>query len=98
MSKGSFFIVPMSIDSALEFLGRFEDKEEGRSELAYEHGLSYFNPEETPPAPLDECPDPECAICALVVCPLGEPLHFHHDGCPACSQEESDVETVDVQH
>lgn len=25
-----------------------------------------------------------CAVCARVFCPHGEPLHFHHDGCPAC--------------
>lgn len=42
-------------------------------------------------APLDvldelmaRCPDPECLECGQIVCPQGEPLHFHHDGCPAC--------------
>lgn len=34
---------------------------------------------------LAHCPDAECSECAKVVCPHGEPLHFHHDGCPACS-------------
>ena len=30
--------------------------------------------------------DPEylCNDCASKVCEFGEPLHFHHDGCPAC--------------
>lgn len=34
---------------------------------------------------LDDCPDPECLICGIRSCPEGEPLHYHHDGCPACS-------------
>lgn len=34
----------------------------------------------------DDCPDPECEICALRDCPFKEPLHYHHDGCPICSQ------------
>lgn len=25
-----------------------------------------------------------CPNCAVVFCPEGERLHFHHDGCPAC--------------
>lgn len=40
-------------------------------------------PEPHPAA--DDCPDPECEICAVRDCPFGEPLHYHHDGCPACS-------------
>lgn len=34
---------------------------------------------------LNECTDPECLVCGLIVCPYQEPLHFHHDGCPACA-------------
>lgn len=34
---------------------------------------------------LENCEDMECMICATAICPHGEPLHFHHDGCPACS-------------
>lgn len=26
----------------------------------------------------------DCASCGEAACPDGEPLHFHHDGCPAC--------------
>ncbi len=89
MTKGSFHVVPIPMQEALDFLKGFADQEEGRSELAYEHGLSYYDPGETPPAPLDECPDAECAVCALVVCKNGDPLHLHHDGCPSCSQEET---------
>jgi hypothetical protein len=31
-----------------------------------------------------ECPDPECLVCGARDCPHREPLHYHHDGCPAC--------------
>jgi len=35
---------------------------------------------------LNECNSDygECIVCGSIVCPHGEPLHFHHDGCPAC--------------
>lgn len=36
-----------------------------------------------PPGP--RCPDPECMVCGVRDCPHFEPLHYHHDGCPACS-------------
>jgi hypothetical protein len=26
----------------------------------------------------------ECMACGERNCPHGEPLHYHHDGCPAC--------------
>jgi len=29
-----------------------------------------------------------CEECAKVFCPHGERLHFHHDGCPACCDDE----------
>ncbi len=29
-----------------------------------------------------ECIESECTVCALLKC--GEPLHYHHDGCPYC--------------
>lgn len=32
----------------------------------------------------NDCPVSECMTCSLRYCPHGEPLHFHHDGCPAC--------------
>ena len=34
---------------------------------------------------LAECPDAECHECGRIICPYHEPLHFHHDGCPACA-------------
>ena len=30
------------------------------------------------------CYGDECMICGLMWC--GEPLHFHHDGCPALTE------------
>ncbi len=32
-----------------------------------------------------------CEQCAVIFCPYGEPLHFHHDGCPCCDTEEPDL-------
>jgi hypothetical protein len=32
------------------------------------------------------CDDPvttECSICGEKDCPMGDPFHYHHDGCPA---------------
>jgi len=28
--------------------------------------------------------DGECLACGARDCPHGEPLHYHHDGCPSC--------------
>ena len=38
---------------------------------------------------LAACPDAECLECGRIICPEGEPMHFHHDGCPACDGSES---------
>lgn len=35
------------------------------------------------------CTVSECMLCGELDCPFGEPLHYHHDGCPACEQYES---------
>jgi len=34
-----------------------------------------------------DCPVDECSVCGERDCPHGEPLHYHHDGCPACETE-----------
>ncbi len=34
------------------------------------------------------CVNLECLACGERDCPHGEPLHYHHDGCPACVFEE----------
>ena len=35
--------------------------------------------------PRQRCADAECELCGVLACPSREPLHFHHDGCPACN-------------
>lgn len=37
---------------------------------------------------LEKCKleDGECSKCSVIICPFGDVLHFHHDGCPTCSQ------------
>lgn len=47
--------------------------------LEYEIDLTYQC--ETP-----DCDGNECLACGQKDCPHGEPLHYHHDGCPACYQ------------
>lgn len=37
---------------------------------------------------IQNCDDMECIFCSALICPYGEPLHFHHDGCPICSYDE----------
>lgn len=36
----------------------------------------------------EHCINEECIFCGYNDCPHHEPLHYHHDGCPACFQEE----------
>lgn len=40
---------------------------------------------------LEHCADPECMVCAGIICPHGDSLHFHHDGCPACDGGDSSM-------
>jgi len=35
-----------------------------------------------------------CIICGWRDCPHKEPLHYHHDGCPACFIDEIDEEDL----
>jgi hypothetical protein len=35
-----------------------------------------------------ECPDHECMICAMLLCPFGSPEHLWTDGCPSCYAHE----------
>lgn len=48
------------------------------------HALLGMNPDEDEPC-ADRCEREECAGCAMAECPFREPLHRHHDGCPACT-------------
>jgi hypothetical protein len=36
----------------------------------------------------DSCPIEECMLCGIRDCPSGEPLHYHHDGCPWCDTNQ----------
>lgn len=48
--------------------------------------------------PTDQCPDMECIVCGYRDCPHGEPLHYHHDGCPCCSFDEKEGSSADSDH
>lgn len=41
-------------------------------------------------APLNHCDKEagECSECSKIICPHKDPLHFHHDGCPSCAEQE----------
>ncbi len=43
---------------------------------------------------LEHCPDAECSTCATIICPHGEPFHFHHDGWPACAEDPRDDDST----
>lgn len=38
---------------------------------------------------LAHCGDGECGACGQIICPHGDSMHFHHDGCPSCAQHEA---------
>ena len=52
------------------------------NELVY--AINGMDPAEPPCEP--RCDREYCAGCAIAECPHGEPLHRHHDGCPACER------------
>jgi len=35
----------------------------------------------------EPCRSEECQLCGVLDCPHNEPLHYHHDGCPACTED-----------
>lgn len=48
--------------------------------------------------------DEECLACGVRDCPYDEPLHYHHDGCPACifedeqkDEDEEEEEKADAE-
>ena len=49
---------------------------------------------------MSQCDDGECHICGQIVCPHKEWLHFHHDGCPSCTEphEPYTQEQVDMMN
>lgn len=30
----------------------------------------------------------ECSKCSKIICPHKDEMHFHHDGCPSCYQDQ----------
>jgi len=46
---------------------------------------------------MDDCPDSDDIEGAMAACPYSEPLHFHHDGCPACVGIELTKKHKDAQ-
>jgi hypothetical protein len=46
--------------------------------------------------PTDQCQDMECLVCGVRDCPDGEPLHYHHDGCPACWTPPNENASTDL--
>ena len=46
-----------------------------------------FNEKELESHISEECLDSECMLCGMRDCPGGEPLHYHHDGCPSCCDD-----------
>lgn len=59
---------------ATDLLDAVEERDEARSKIQHL---------------LDHCKVDECSTCAEIVCKHHDPLHFHHDGCPACSYPQS---------
>lgn len=45
---------------------------------------------------LAHCDDGECGTCGQIICPHGDGMHFHHDGCPSCAQHEASMGNDDV--
>lgn len=43
----------------------------------------------------EDCKDSECIFCGYRDCPHHEPLHYHHDGCPACLFEDETIREVE---
>lgn len=50
--------------------------------------IAFERQQEQVNALLNHCDEPECATCSTIICPHEEPMHFHHDGCPACAERE----------
>ena len=70
-------------DAEIERLTReIERLTRERDEAKYQLARSYQSEKCT----LDPqtCKEAECFACGVLMCPHAEPMHLHHDGCPAC--------------
>lgn len=45
---------------------------------------------------LAHCPEGECEVCGTIICKYKDPMHFHHDGCPSCWQDETTPDQPDA--
>lgn len=52
--------------------------------IAFKHGNQQWFDKIVYHPQAKDCDEDECWICAIRDCPYHEPLHYHHDGCPAC--------------
>jgi hypothetical protein len=57
--------------------------------IAWVHWGCSFDP--------DQCPDPECGVCSALLCPHDNVMHFHHDGCPSCDEDEATLSFSDLE-
>jgi hypothetical protein len=77
VSSHSIFYGMVAGLAALTFGGR---EAAGNAVIYALHGI---NPETDKPC-VPPCDGEYCGGCAMVECAYREPLHRHHDGCPAC--------------
>jgi hypothetical protein len=70
----------VSIDIGWREAEEIEQGPDGKRELCKRHGIAFKSNGQ--PDYDGCCSEPECTICGIIACPMGEPLHFHHDGCP----------------
>ena len=35
-----------------------------------------------------DCYIDQCQVCGVRDCPYGDPLHYHHGGCPSCFEQD----------
>lgn len=54
-----------------------------------QHRSPHGHPWDPADTSIPACADPECTICAVLLCPWGDPLHLHQDDCPACVAAEA---------
>jgi hypothetical protein len=46
----------------------------------------------------DDCTVDECAWCAIRACPVYDSMHYHHDGCPSCTNWPQEDEKKEDNH
>ena len=59
--------------------------------------FALFGDDAEMPSPGHKCTDEDYMFCAMKACLSNEPLHFHHDGCPACYNADMTGYTDDAK-